>query len=161
MYAALAVALVSGCTGSTSMRPAHPLLASGGAVETAKVYFIRADPGFRGVMDMPVTVSLGGAELLSLAKGQYTLIPLKSGATALKIDSYTVVGHTNTMTLVSTTTQVSFSPQTTHYFVFELVPRGILQGSVFLPHEASRERALYVVRGLTPVGMAVDEPIRD
>lgn len=155
----LVVASVAGCGGSTSVHPTHPLIAAGGAVERTKVYFIRPDPGFRGVMDMPVTISLGGAELLTLAKGQYTLIPLASGSAEMKVESYTVAGPSNRMTPVSTTTQLTFSPRGTQYLVFELVPRGWLAGSVFLPHQVSRDRALDTVRGLTPVGMAIDEPI--
>ena len=159
MCLALTVALASGCAGSTSLRPSHPLIVSEGATGRAKVYFIRPDPGFRGVMDMPVTISLGGAELLSLAKGQYTLIPLASGSTEVKVESYTVVGPSNTMTLVSTTTQLTFAPGATQYLVFELVPRGILAGSVFLPRQVSRDSAQDAVRGLTPVGMAIGERI--
>jgi len=169
------VVLVSagGCVGSTVIQSSHPLITKEGATDTAKVYFIRPDPGFRGVMDMPVSISLAGAELLTLAKGQYTLMQLAAGTTELKVDSYTVAGPTNAMTKVSSNTQLSFSAGETHYLVFELVPRDFLResrrgnlvglvpplGSEFLPRQVSRDRALDAVQGLTPVGAAVAKPI--
>jgi len=161
------VVLVSagGCVGSTVIQSSHPLIAREGATETAKVYFIRPDPGLYGVMDMPVSISLAGAELLTLAKGQYTLVQLAAGTTELKANSYTVDGA-GSMTKVSSNTQLSFSSGETHYLVFEMVPRpiplfGRPGGFVFLPRRVSRGSALDAVQGqgLTPVGAAVAEPI--
>jgi hypothetical protein len=164
-WLSILVALVSagGCVGSTVIQPSHPLIAREGATGTAKVYFIRPDPGFRGVMDRPVSISLAGAELLMLAKGQYTLIQLAAGATEVKADSYTVDGR-GSLTKASSNTHLSFSAGVTHYLVFELVPRpypllGPHEGSMFIPFQVSRDRALNAVQGLTPVGLAVAEPI--
>jgi hypothetical protein len=157
---AIFAAWLSGCVGTTTVKDDHPLIASASALESTKVYFIRPDPGFRGVMDMPVTISLGGSEMLGLAKGQYALLSLKPGRAEMKVDSYTVVGTSNTMTPVSTTSQLNFSPGVTQYLVFELVPQGPLAGSVFVPRQVSRERALDVVRGLSPAGLAVREPLQ-
>jgi hypothetical protein len=110
-------------------------------------------------MDMPVTITLAGKELLVLAKGQYTLIPLAAGSVDMRVESYTVVGPANAMTPVSTITQFTFSAGRTHYLIFELVPRGVLAGSVFLPRQVLRDHALNSVQRLTPVGAAIDEPI--
>jgi hypothetical protein len=100
-------------------------------------------------MDMSVTISVGGKELLTLAKGQYT-----------------VAGNPGAMALVSSTTSLAFSAGETHYLLFELVPRrpfrlepGPVGGSEFVPRPISKDDALRAVRRLTPVGMAVDEPI--
>jgi hypothetical protein len=132
-------------------------------VEGAKVYFLRPDPGFRGVMDMPVDISLGEQELLELAKGEYTLLRLASGTFLMTVDGYTVAGTSNTMTLVSTSTQVDFTKGETHYLVIEMVPRrgpeGLLSGSEFVPVPVPRERAIDAAGELTPVGLAVDEPL--
>ena len=162
----LLVAALAGCASSTSVQPTHPLIATGGTVESAKVYFLRPDIGFRGVMDLPVTISLGGKELLTLAKGQYTLVPLAPGSAEMKTESYTVAGNPGAMALVSTTRTLTFSAGETHYILFELVPRlgfrlepGPTGGSEFVPSQISRDGALRAVRGLTPVGMAVDQPI--
>ena len=151
--------ILGGCAGTTAVQSTHPLLARQGATDSARVYIIRPDPGFRGVMDMPVTISLGGSELLTLAKGQYTLMHLTATTADLKAESHTVVGTTNTMTKVSSNTLMTFSAGATHYLVFELVPRGGLAGSAYLPRPVSREGALEAVQGLTPVGVAAAEPI--
>ena len=155
-----------GCVGSTVIQSSHPLIAREGATETVKVYFIRPDPGsYYGVMNMPVSISLAGAELLALAKGQYTLVQLAAGTTELKANSYTVDDH-GYMTKVSSNMQLSFSAGETHYLVFEMVPRptplfGGGGGFVFLPRQVSRGSALDAVQGqgITPVGAAVAEPI--
>lgn len=161
----LIAASVSGCVGSTSLRPTHPLIAADGTADSAKVYFIRPDQMFGGVMDMPLTISLGGTELLTLAKGQYTLIPLVPGRTEMKVESYTV-GNPGTMTLVSTLTPWTFSPGETRYVLFEMVPRdrgfqpqGLSGGSEFFPRTISKDLAVSAVRRLTPAGMAIDQPI--
>ena len=161
MTAVLTVASVSGCPATTSLQESHPLIASGGTAERTKVYFIRPDPGYRGVMDRAVTISLGGAELLGLAKGQYTLLYLRSGNADMKLDSYTRAGPSNARTPVSTTAQLTLPPGSTLYLVFELVPRRWpLAGSVFVSRSVSRDRALKISRGLTPIGIAANEPIR-
>ena len=161
------VVLVSagGCVGSTVIQSGHPLIAREGATETAKVYFIRPDTGFYGVMDRPVSISLAGAELLTLAKGQYTLVQLAAGTSELRADSYTVDDH-GYMTKVSSNMQISFSAGETHYLVFEMVPRptplfGGGGGFVFLPRRVSRDNALDAVQGqgFAPVGAAVAGPI--
>lgn len=157
---AVVVAWLSGCAGTTSVQENHPLIASSGAVDRAIVYFIRPDPGFRGVMDRPLAISFGGSEILGLAKGQYTLLSLKPGTTEMKLNFHTVAGPSNTMTPVSTTTPLTFSSGATEYLVFELVPGAPLAGSTFVARQVSRERAVEVVRGLSGVGMAVREPLQ-
>lgn len=160
ILAILTVATVAGCAGTTSLQEKHPQIASGNDIEATKVYFIRPDPGFNGIMDRPVTISLSGSELLKLAKGQYTLLNLKSGNAEIKVDSYTVAGPSNTMTPVSTTAQMDFPSGSTLYLVFELVSRGPLNGSAFVPFSVSRDHALEVIQGLSPIGMAVNDPIQ-
>ncbi len=72
----LLVLLVAGC-GTTAIKESHPLLANSSVGNIAKVYFIRPDPGFRGVMGNAFTISLGGQELLTIAKGEYVSSPVK------------------------------------------------------------------------------------
>lgn len=154
------VAWLGGCAGTTTVQQSHPLIAPAGTADGAKVYFIRPDPGFRGVMDKPLAISLDGAEILALAKGQYTLLLLKSGTSQMKLDFHTVVGSSNTMTPVSTTTPLTLLPGASQYVVFDLVSRGLGAGSTFAPLRVSRDRALEVAKGLSPVGMAVLEPLQ-
>jgi len=110
-------------------------------------------------MDMPVVISLGGTELLELAKAEYTLLPLASGTFQMQVEGYTVAGTSNSMTPISTSTQVAYSKGEAQYLVVELVSRGGLSGSVFVPVRVPREHALDAARELTPVGLAIDEPL--
>jgi hypothetical protein len=149
---------VAGCVGSTAVQSTHPLVAKEGASEIATVYFIRPDPGFYGVMNMPVSISIGGAELLKLAKGQYTLVRLAPGVVTLRAESFTVVPG-GTMTKVSTDTQLSFSEGVAQYFVLEM--HIFYEGSRFFPRAVSRNQALELIQRLTPVGAAIGEPISE
>lgn len=159
LCAALAAAMLAGCVGTTSIQKTHPLIATGATLEKTRVYFIRPDPGFQGVMDFPLTVVLGGTELMKLAKNTYTLLTLESGRVAMKLEYYAVAGPSNRMTSVSTTAEADFAPGRTDYLVFERVDRGFLSGPSFVPRQVSRERALDLAQGLLPVGAAIAEPL--
>ena len=78
----LLVVLVAGCAGTTKVEPSHPLMSA--TVESTQVYFIRHKSGFKGVADLPLTISLDGKKLLALSKGQYTLLSLASPAVPMK-----------------------------------------------------------------------------
>ena len=82
----LLVFIVTGC-GTTATKESHPLLANSSVGNIAKVYFIRPDPGFRGVMGNAFTISLGGQELLTIAKDEYTLVYLKYYSGDVTIES--------------------------------------------------------------------------
>ena len=159
----LVIASLAACVGTTTIRENHPVIASATATEQTRVYFMRPDPGFRGVMDRPLTINVDGRELVSLAKGQYALLPLKSGGVEMTLDSYTVAGFNNTLTAVSNIAPVTLPAGSTLYLIFVLVlrdPLDVMAGSVFAPRPVSREIALEISRGLSPVGMAVRQPIK-
>ena len=128
----LAVASVTGCVGTTKVEPSHPLM--GATVESTRVYFIRPKSGFRGVTDLPLTISLEGKKLLALSKGQYTLLSLASGTYEMKVDSYTVMGN-GAMTSVSTKAPVTFSKGQTQYVAFDMIAGGY----TFAPFTLSKE----------------------
>ena len=148
----LVVALVAGCAGTTKVQPSHPLI--GAAADSTRVYFIRPKSGFRGVADMALTISLDGKKLLKLSKGEYTLLSVASGTYQMKVASYTVMAG-GTMTPVSTITPVTFTKGQTQYLTFDMISGGY----TYTPFTLSKERAVEAVRELTPVGMAVQEPI--
>ena len=148
----LVVALVAGCAGTTKVEPSHPLMSA--TVESTKVYFIRQKSGFKGVADLPLTISLDGKKLLALSKGQYILLSLASGTYEMKVDSYTVMGN-GAMTSVSTKAPVTFSKGQTQYVAFDMIAGGY----TFAPFTLSKERAVEAAQKLTPIGMAVKEPI--
>jgi hypothetical protein len=110
-------------------------------------------------MDMPVTISVGGTELLKLVKGQYTLLQLASGTFETKISSFTV-DQSSAMSPRLTLGELALAPQRTYYFLFQLAPsQNPGGGSIFIPIEVSQERAFEVARELTPVEVAIHEPI--
>ena len=111
-------------------------------------------------MDKPLAVSLGGTEILALAKGEYTLLVLKPGTSQMQLDFHTVVGPPNTMTPVSATFPLTLSPGGAQYLVFDLVSRGVGAGSTFIPRQVPRDRAIEAAKGLSPVGMAAREPLQ-
>ena len=155
LLAALVIAtlcLAPGCAGTTKVEPSHPLI--GAAAESTRVYFIRPKSGFRGVADMALTISLDGKKLLKLSKGQYTLLSLASGTYEMKVDSYTVMGN-GAMTSASTKVPVTFTKGQTQYLTFDMISGGY----TYAPSTLSKERAIEAVLQLTPVGMAVKEPI--
>jgi hypothetical protein len=157
--AALLLAALAGCAGTTSVQKTHPLIATAATLEKTRVYFIRPDPGFQGVMDFPLTINLGGAELMKLAKDTYTLVTLESGSAVMRLEYYAMAGPSNRMTSVSTTAQVSFAPGQTEYLVLEPVSRDAPSGPAFVPRKVSRERALDLAQGLLPVGGAIADPL--
>lgn len=148
----LTVVLVTGCVGTTKVQPNHPLM--GATAESTRVYFIRPKTGFRGVADLPLTISLDGKKLLKLSKGQYTLLSLASGTFEMKVESYTVLAN-GAMTSASTRVPVTFSNGQTQYLTFDLMAGGY----TYAPFTLSKERAVEAVQQLTPIGMAVKEPI--
>ena len=80
----------------------HPSLAGAGDGNTAKVYFLRPDIGFYGVVGNAFSISLNGKELLTLEKGEYTLIYLQPVSGVVTVEASTVISHVgmNVMTKV-------------------------------------------------------------
>ena len=136
------VLLCLGGCGSTAVRVSHPVIAAQSTPQKAKVYFIRRDHGFMGVADIPLSISAGGEELLTLTKGQYTLLYLRVGTVDFTVASYTVVGIAgkNTMTKVRATRRFSFAPGETYYLLFAPMPRGFTHGDEFPPQARKPRR---------------------
>jgi hypothetical protein len=116
-----------------------------------------------GVADMPLSIRADGDELLTLTKGQYTLLYLRTVTVDLTVASYTVVGvaEKNTMTKVQTTKRFGFAPGETYYLLFAPMPRGFMDGYEFPPQAISETSAVNAARGLVPIGLAIAEPIEN
>lgn len=151
---------LGGC-GSTAVQVGHPVIAGKSDPQTAKVYFMRRDHGFMGVADIALSISAGGQELLTLAKGQYTLLHLRPIDVEFSVASYTValVAGKGTMTNVTSTRRFSFAAGETYYLLFAPVPRGFTEGDEFPPRALSKSLAVEAAKGLAPVGLAVADPI--
>lgn len=83
-----ALPLLSSC--GTAVVASHPSLAPTEDGNSAKVYFLRPDIGYAGVMQMAFTLSLDDKELLTLANGEYALAYLKPVSGAVTVESWTV-----------------------------------------------------------------------
>src|SRR5262245_28742562 len=83
-----ALSLLSSC--GATVATSHPSLAPTGDGNAAKVYFLRPDIGYTGVMQMAFTLSLDDKELLTLATGEYALAYLKPVSGTVTVESWTV-----------------------------------------------------------------------
>ncbi len=146
--------LVVGC-GSTATMESHPLLANASNSDAAKVYFLRTDPGFQGVMGNAFKLSLAGQQLLTLAKGEYTLVYLKPWSGDVTVESSTVVnrGGMNTQVAVKESQSFTFADARTYYIGFRESPRG------YVPYNITEDDARNLASRLKPVGMAVATPL--
>ena len=156
----LLVLLVAGC-GTTAIKESHPLLANSSVGNIAKVYFIRPEPGFRGVMGNAFTISLGGQELLTIAKGEYTLVYLKYYSGDVTVGSSTVVKRDgmNTQVTVKESLPFKFDESKTYYITFEEYQRGMMQGTSYIPYSITEDVARNLASKLNPIGQAVAAPL--
>ena len=145
---------VFGC-GTTATQDSHPLLSNSASDAVARVYFLRSDPGFRGVMGNAFKISLANQELLTIAKGEYTLVYLKPYAGEVSVESSTVVnqGGINTQMKVKESQPFAFDESETYYIAFKETPRG------YVPYTLSEDAARKLAIDLQPVGNAISEPL--
>lgn len=148
------VFLVVGC-GTTAIQESHPLIGNSADGNVAKVYFIRPDSGFDGVKGNAFTISLDGQKLLTLAKGEYTLVNLKHYSGDVTVESSAVVnrGGMNTQVTVKESQPFVFEEATTYYVTFQESPRG------YIPYCITQESARNTAKKLNPVGNAVASPL--
>ena len=150
-----ALPLLSAC-GTTEVVASHPSLVSTGDSNAAKVYFLRPDIGYTGVMQRSFTLSLDGKELLTLATGEYALAYLKPALGIVTVESWTVpVGGSSAMTKVSESRHFSFEAGKTYYLVFE--PQW--GGTSFAPILVTDAEGKGTAGRTRPVGSALKEPI--
>ncbi len=156
----LLVFLVAAC-GTTTIKESHPLVANSSVGNVAKVYFIRPDPGFRGVMGNAFTISLGGQELLTIAKGEYTLVYLKYYSGDVSVESSTVVnrGGMNTQVTVKESLPFKFDESKTYYIRFKENQKGMMQGTSYIPYSILEDVARNLASKLNPIGKAVAAPL--
>ena len=152
--AGIMLSLVAGC-GSTATMESHPLLANASNDDSATVYFLRSDPGFQGVMGNAFKISLAGQQLLTLAKGEYTVVSLKPWSGNVTVESSTVVNQSgmNTQVAVKESQPFAFAASQTYYIGFKESPRGCV------PLSISEDDARKLASKLKPVGMAATSPL--
>ncbi len=158
----MSLSLIAAC-GTTAILESHPALASAGERDAAKVYFLRPDIGYRGVMGNAFAISLDGKALLTLAKEEYALVYLTPLSGTVTVESSTVAnrGGMNTMTKVQESRPFSFEAGRTYYLAFSENQEGWLSGNggSYVPVLIDDAAASQAASGLKPVGKAIQEPI--
>lgn len=152
-----ALPLLSSC-GTATPVASHPSLAPTGDGNAAKVYFLRPDIGYAGVMQLAFTLSLDDKELLTLATGEYALAYLKPASGIVTVESWTVPQGSGAMTKVKASGYFLFEAGRTYYLAFDpsLAGRG---GTSFAPILISDAEAKGTAGRTRPVGSALQDPI--
>lgn len=156
----LFVFAMTGC-GTTAVIDTHPLIAHSPDSEIAKIYFLRTDPGFDGVGGNAYTISLGGQDLLTIAKGEYALTYLKNYSGDVTVESSTVVyrGGLNTWVKIEESQHFNFQGPETYYVTFRKVYNDSIMGASYIPLSITEDIAKRLARELKPVGNARNQPL--
>jgi len=156
----LFVFIAVGC-GTTAIMQTHPLLADPLNVKAAKVYFIRSDSGFDGVRGNAYTISLDGQDLLTISKGEYTLVYLMEYSGDMTVVSSDVVnrGGLNTWIKVKGSRRFLFEGSKTYYITFERSLHDPFQGTAYIPTGITETVAKRMAGTLKPIGEAVAHPL--
>lgn len=171
IFASLVVALtlvvgLPGCAGTTVER-SHPLISN--EAESARVYFIRPfTERYMGVADNTIHVEADRIQLLSLAKGEYTLVHVRPGTVYLMARSMTAWGPTETFFNSNTrahkikemthSQSFTFNPGETYFVVFTPVD-GEFRGVYYDMSAVALERAKELTAHLHVAGDARAAPI--
>lgn len=156
--AALLGLALSGCT-STRLMSQHPLL-NPTDNNVAQVYFLRPyTERAMGFPDNPVTVELEDATLLTLGKGEYTLLRLKPRAsTPLTLKNQSAVGPFWNTREMHRSRNVELLAGHTYYWVIKPVD-GEFRGIYFIAEDADAAAAGDIAQRLHPVGLAAAQPL--
>lgn len=154
--------LLSSC-GTTAVMESHPSLIQAGGSDSAKVYFLRPDIGYHGVMQNAFSISLGDKELLTLANGEYALVHLRSVAGLVTVESSTV--QSGVQTRVKESRPFSFEAGQTYYVAFQANRPGVVGamlfggGTSYVPVLVTAAEARKAADQTKPIGRAVQDPI--
>jgi len=156
----LFVFAIAGC-GTTAIIDTHPLIAQSPDSEIAKINFLRTDPGFDGVGGNAFTISLGGEDLLTIAKGEYALTYLKNYSGDVTVESSTVVyrGGLNTWIKVEESQHFNFEGPKTYYVTFSKIFNDTIMGTSYIAQSITEDIAKRLARELKPVGDAMAHPL--
>lgn len=155
----LGVLLLSGCGTITKTYP-HPMVRQNLNEPYAAVYFIRPNTEHvQGFPDNNLTVEIDGQQILSLAKGEYTLLNLKPwNKISVTLRNLTQVRGRWEITPEMRSSQIDFLGGQTYFIVTQPVD-GEFRGVYFRPELVDLERAKQITTTLKPAGAAVRHPI--
>jgi hypothetical protein len=153
---------LSAC-GTTAVMESHPSLAQPGEGNAAKVYFLRPDIGYRGVMKNAFSIALNDKELLTLANGEYALVYLRSVSGVVTVEFSAI--RNNVQTRAKESRPFSFEAGNTYYLAFQArqpgsVPELLFGGGIsYVPILVTAAEALTAANVTKPVGRAIQDPI--
>jgi hypothetical protein len=154
VFLALAALGVSGCA-STKIVSNHPLMEKSGSGPYATVYFLRPNTErAMGFPDNPLTIEMDQEKLLTLGKGEYTMLRLKPRiTTTMTLKSKTAVGPNWTIKEMSKDKKWSFAAGQTYFLVLKPVD-GEFRGVYFVAESVDLFSAKEVAPKLHAVSVA-------
>jgi len=178
LFLGVSLLFLSAC-GTTAVIESHPSLARPGDNDAAKVYFLRPDIGYHGVMRNAFSISLNDNGLLTLANDEYALVYLKPVSGVVTVESSTVKYENgrNVQTKVKESRRFSFDAGKTYYLAFQaslpgqMTSSDILEsvsamakgpsfgGTSYAPILITRSAAIAAANRTKPIGLALQEPI--
>lgn len=153
---------LNGCSLLTATRvdSTNPAVVTDADHPHAKVYFIRPRTERNmGEADNALKIDLGNRHLLTLVKGEYTLVNLSPGKASITVHSVTAMYLKATvLRKMHRTRDFTFEAGKTYYIVMQMV-NGEFRGIYDLPIQVEAMKARRIVRYLRPVGRAKSDPI--
>jgi hypothetical protein len=153
---------LAGCASwnGTQVNSAHHLVSATGEPLYATVYFLRPlTERAMGFSDNALSISLDGSRLLTLEKGDYTLVYMRPRVrTTMTVENLTEVGpFWNTKTM-DKDYEFGFTAGKTYFIVFEPVD-GEFRGIYFTAREIDQFAAKQLAQNLRPAGEARKAPL--
>ncbi len=150
--------LISGC-GSTSVNTTHILLEADKEIAAANVYFIRPFTyRERGIADNPVKIELNRKEIISLGKGEYTMVRIKPVEATITTRNYSM--FTNKLMpieMIRSATMTFDAGQ--NYFIHIKQVDEEFRGIYYLPELIGLKTAKRITSDLKSSGIASDADI--
>ncbi|NOX42764.1 MAG: hypothetical protein GXP19_03395 [Gammaproteobacteria bacterium] len=150
--------LISGC-GSTSVNSKHILIETDKEVAAASVYFIRPFTyRERGIADNPVKIELNRKEIISLGKGEYTLVRIKPVEATITTRNYSM--FTNKLMPIEMTrnANMTFAAGETYFIHIKQVNEEF-RGVYYLPELIGLTTAKRMASDLKSTGVDSDADI--
>lgn len=154
----LSVALLAGCS-LTKVNMAHSLVQGDPEGAYAKVYFIRPHTEHPlGFADNALAVLVDGEALVSLVRGEYTLVYLKPRRVNVTLRNFTQTRGRWELEEMERSAPFTFESGQT-YFVLARAMDGEFRGAHFWPEAIDMVAAKQLSRHLKAADRAANEPI--
>jgi len=148
---------VAGCW--TMVKDDHPLALKNPSSSHAEVYFIRArTERFMGMADNRVTVLVNQLPLIELVKGEYTLVNLAPGFTAITVANQTTYGPAHKIKTNKRSRGYTFKAGNTYYILIDPVD-GEFRGIHFIPRSIDIAEASRLSKNIRAIGLARNQSI--